>query len=261
MEDIVSALILAVIQGLTEWLPVSSSGHLVLFSGILSYDSSLMFDVALHFGTLMAVFVYFGRDIIDILEDFLKFRTKSANFRFGLLLIAATIPAAIIGYLFRDLFESAFSSLWMVAMGFAITALVLFIASLDIKKLSKKAEELGFFGAILIGCAQAVAIFPGISRSGATISSGLLLGLKEKEAVKFSFMMAIPAIFGASIVEIGNNPLPTELVWATLLSFAVGLLTIHIMLKFIITSRKNLRWFAVYCILLALGIAAWKFLF
>ena len=258
MEEIVSALILAVVQGLTEWLPVSSSGHLVLFSSVLHYNSSLMFDVALHFGTLMAVFVYFGRDIVNILEDFLKFKTKSANFRLGLLLIVATIPAGLIGYFFRDIFESAFSSLWAVAMGFAITSLTLFIASLDLKRLFKKAEELGFLGALLIGCSQAIAIFPGISRSGATISSGLLLGLKEREAIKFSFMLAIPAIFGASILEIGDNKLPPEMIWATLLSFIVGLLTIHLMLKFIVTSRKNLRWFAVYCILLAIGIAVWK---
>lgn len=257
MNDLISALIIAVVQGLTEWLPVSSSGHLVLFAELLKYNSSLMFDVALHFGTLMAVFVYFGKDIMDIIEDFLKFRTKTANFRLGLLLIVATIPAAIIGYTFRDFFDVAFGSLGIVAIGFGITALILMIASLDFKKLTKKKEELGFWGAFWVGCAQAVAIFPGISRSGSTISSGILLGLKEKEAIKFSFLMAIPAIFGASIVEIGNNKLPQELIWATLVSFVVGLLTIHLMLKFVLTTRKNLRWFALYCILLALAIGAW----
>ncbi len=260
MNEIISALILAVVQGLTEWLPVSSSGHLVLFSGLLKYNSTLMFDVALHFGTLMAVFVYFGKDIIDIVEDFLKFKTKSPNFRLGLLLIVASIPAAIIGYLFKSFFEAAFSSIGVVAMGFAITSLALFIASLDIGKLNKNLENLGFGGALLIGCAQAVAIFPGISRSGATISSGLLAGLKEKDAVKFSFLLAIPAIFGASILEIGNNKLPSSLIWATLLAFAVGLLTIHLMLRFVATSRKNLRWFALYCLLLALGIGAYLLL-
>ncbi len=254
MNEFISALIMAVVQGLTEWLPVSSSGHLVVFHNILNYEVDLMFDVALHFGTLMAVFVYFGKDIIDIIEDFLKFRTKSDNFKLGLLLIVATIPAAIIGYFFESFFEAAFSSLGIVALGFAITSLALFIASLDIRKLTKKKEELGFFGALIVGCSQAIAIFPGISRSGSTISSGLLLGLKEKEAIKFSFLMAIPVIFGASILEIGNNKLPPSLIWATLAAFAVGLLTIHLMLKFVLTSRKNLRWFAVYCLLLALGI-------
>ncbi|MEM4271642.1 MAG: undecaprenyl-diphosphate phosphatase, partial [Candidatus Pacearchaeota archaeon] len=102
MENLISSIIIAVIQGITEWLPISSSGHLVVFQKLLSYEASLMFDVALHFGTLMAVFVYFGKDIIDILEDFLKFRTKSPNFRLAILLIIASIPAAIIGYFFES---------------------------------------------------------------------------------------------------------------------------------------------------------------
>ena len=254
MENLISALILAIVQGLTEWLPVSSSGHLVLFSQILNYNSSIMFDVAVHFGTLMAVFVYFGKDIIAILEDLLKFRRGSQNFKLGLLLIVATIPAALIGYFFKDFFELAFSSLGLVALGFAITSLFLFISSLDFSNLIVKINELGFGRAFVIGFAQAVAIFPGISRSGSTISSGLLLGLNEKDAIKFSFLMAIPIIFGAGIVEIGNNKLPSELIWATLVAFLVGLFTIHLMLKVVLNSRKNLRWFAIYCLLLAIGI-------
>src|SRR4030042_3777347 len=131
MDNLISAIIIAIVQGLTEWLPVSSSGHLVLFHRILNYHPGLMFDVAVHFGTLMAVFFYFGHEIMDIAEDFLKFKTKTPNFKLGLLLIVGTIPAGIIGFLFRDYFEMAFSSLGLVAIGFGITALVLFIASLD----------------------------------------------------------------------------------------------------------------------------------
>jgi undecaprenyl-diphosphatase len=116
---------------------------------------------------------------------------------------------------------------------------------------------MGYWKALLIGCAQAIAIFPGISRSGSTISAGLLAGLTEKDAVKFSFLLAAPAIFGASILEIGNNVLPREMIWATLAAFVVGLLTIHIMLKLIVKNRKNLRWFALYCLLLALGIGVY----
>jgi undecaprenyl-diphosphatase len=261
MDNLISALFIAIIQGLTEWLPVSSSGHLVLFQQILNYHPGLMFDVAVHFGTLMAVFVYFGQEIMDIAEDFLKFKTKTPNFRLGLLLIIATIPAAIIGYFFRGYVEAAFSSLGVVAIGFGITSLVLFIASLDFGKLRKNANELGWLGALGVGSAQAIAIFPGISRSGSTISAGLLLGLKEKDAVKFSFLLAAPAIFGASILEIGNNKLPPEMIWATLVAFAAGLLTIHFMLKFIVTNRKNLKWFAIYCLLLALILGAYLIFF
>lgn len=251
MSDLVSAIVIAIVQGLTEWLPISSSGHLVLFERLLDYAGGIMFDVALHFGTLMAVFVYFGRDIIDIIEDVLKFKRDSPNFQLGMLLIVASIPAAIVGYLFRDFFAVAFGSIVAVALGFAVTSMILFIASIDLRKGRKKKESLGVLGALLVGCAQALAIFPGISRAGATISSGLLLGLKERDAIKFSFLMAIPVIFGASILEIGSSKLPSELIWATLVAFVVGLLAIHLMLKFIATSKRNLRWFAVYCLILA----------
>lgn len=257
MENFISALVIAIVQGLTEWLPVSSSGHLVLFQQIFNYPGTLIFDTAVHFGTLMAVFVYFGKDIIDILEDFLKFRKESANFKLGILIIIATVPAALIGYFFKDFFELAFENLGIVAIGFGITAMILFISSLDLRKLSKKGENLGVLGSLGIGLSEAVAIFPGISRSGATISAGLLSGLKEKEAVKFSFLMSIPVIFGAAVLEIGNNKLPPELIWATIASFLVGLITIHFMLKFIMTSRKNLKWFALYCLLLAVGIGVY----
>jgi undecaprenyl-diphosphatase len=255
MENIFAAMILAIIQGLSEWLPISSSGHLVLFQDILNYHPGLMFDVALHFGTLMAVFVYFGREITDIVEAILKGRWKSENGKLGLLILAATIPAAVIGLLFKDVFEQAFSSLSVVAWGFAITALFLMIASLDYGK-NKKAMP-SWKDALWIGLAQAFAILPGISRSGSTIASGLLRGLDEKSAMKFSFLMSIPVVFGAGIVEIGNNRLTPDLVWAALLAFIVGLITIHILLKFVANNKKNLRWFALYLILLAIGIGVY----
>jgi|SRR3989339_717731 len=259
MNDFISALILAIVQGLSEWLPISSSGHLVLFQEILNYHPGMMFDVALHFGTLMAVFVYFGREIMDIIEAVLKGKWKSDNGKMGFLIIVATIPAAVIGYLFKDFFESAFTSLAVVAWGFGITSMILFIASLDFGKNVKKNPS--WVDAVWIGFAQALAIFPGISRSGSTISSGLLRGLDEKNAMKFSFLMSIPVIFGAGIVEIGNNKLPSEMIWATLLAFLVGLATIHLLLRVVARSKKNLRWFAGYALLLALGIGVYLLLF
>jgi undecaprenyl-diphosphatase len=252
MDNFISAIILAIVQGLTEWLPVSSSGHLVLFQEIINYHPGLLFDVAVHFGTLMAVFVYFGKDIVDIIEAMLKGKWKSENGKLGLLLILATIPAAIIGILFKDLFEAAFSSLVVVAWGFGITALLLMISSLDFNFNRKKTPS--WKDALWIGLAQALAILPGISRSGSTISSGLLRGLNEKSAMKFSFLMSIPVIFGAGIVEIGNQRLSPDLIWATLIAFIIGLATIHLLLKFIAKDKKNLRWFALYLILMAISI-------
>ena len=271
VNELFSALILAIVQGITEWLPISSSGHLVLFESLLNYNGGLAFGVALHFGTLMAVFVYFGRDITEIIKDVFTGRWNTEYGKMGVLIAVASIPAAIVGFLVKDVFESVLSNLGIVALGFGITGLFLFIASLDLthppnpkktKLISKsnsvidnnEMRKLGYGKAFLVGIAQALSIVPGISRSGATISSGVLLGLGEKSAMKFAFLMSIPIIFGANIISIGNETLPSELIWATLVSFIVGLLFIHLVFKYLLVKRKNFRWFAVYCLLLAAGI-------
>jgi len=256
MDSFVSAIIIAIIQGITEWIPVSSSGHLFIFESLLDYKYSLTFDVALHFGTLMSVFVYFGRDITNIIEELLKGRFKSENGRLGVYLLIATIPAGIAGFIFKDIFELVFSDIRIVALGFGITGLFLIIGSFDF---GRKAE-LSFGNSLIIGIAQVFSIFPGISRSGTTLSTGLLLGLDEKSALKFSFLMAIPIIFGANMLEIGNEKLPSELIWATLASFIVGLLVLHVLYKYILTSRRNLRYFGAYALLLALGLVIFTML-
>jgi len=269
VSDFLSALILAVIQGVTEWFPVSSSGHIVLFEGILGYQGGLQFNVAVHFGTLMAVFVYFGKEITDIFRDFLSARWNTEEGRLAWLIIVASVPAGILGFLARDFFESTFSDLRVVVFGFGITGLFLLISSIDTTSFRKRSsmsqekhmslKEMGYGKAFLVGIAQALAIVPGISRSGATISSGLLFGLSEKAAMKFSFLMAIPIIFGANIFVIGNNTLSSDLIWATLVAFVVGLLAIHVVFKYVLTKRKNLRWFGFYCILLAIALGMWVF--
>jgi undecaprenyl-diphosphatase len=270
VSDIIFALILAVVQGVTEWFPVSSSGHLILFEGLLGYEGALLFEVALHFGTLMAVFVYFGKDITDMFRDILLGRWNTQEGKLGLLIIVASVPAAIVGFMIKDIFEMAFSGLGILAFGFGITGLFLLITSLTTSFTPDRSRELssahegeginmGYGKALLIGIGQALAIVPGISRSGATISSGILLGLDEKRSMKFAFLMSIPIIFGANILTIGNKSLPPELIWATLISFVVGLASIHIVFKYVLIKRENFRWFAVYCLLLAMGIGFWVF--
>jgi len=249
MLELLSAIILAIIQGITEWLPVSSSGHLIIAEKILNYQSDLTFNVALHFGTLMSVFVYFGKDITDIFQDLLKFKFHTEDGKLGLFLCIATIPAGLIGVIFKDAFESIYTNLSIVALGFGITGLILLITSLNFRI---KEAKLNAKNSFIIGFSQILSIFPGISRSGTTISAGILLGLNEKTALKFSFLMSIPIIFGANIITIGNQTLPPELIWATLVSFIIGLLFLHLMYKHILTSRKNLRWFGIYALLLAL---------
>jgi len=255
MNDLMIALILAVVQGITEWLPISSSGHLVLFEHFLGFQGgNLLFDVAVHFGTLMAVFVYFGKDIIDIIREILSLNFKSDNGKLGIALIFSSIPAGIVGFLFLDYFEGIFNDLIVIALGFAITSLLLFIASFDF---SKRKKIPGFLDSIYVGLVQVLSLVPGISRSGTTLSAGILRGLDTKSAAKFSFLMAIPVIFGANVLVVGNTPLPSDLIWASLVAFIVGLLTIHWMMKFVVASRKNLRWFALYALLLSLSIGVY----
>ncbi len=257
-SDVLSALILAVIQGFTEWLPISSSGHLILFEKILGFNTSLPFDVALHFGTLMAVFVYFGKEIVDILEDLFRLKFDSTNGKMGIFLIFASIPAAILGYFTLGFFEAVFSNLTVIAWGFALTGMFLLISSVP-----RKLEEnrLNFKKSFLIGVAQALAIIPGISRSGATISAGIMQGLNEKDAMKFSFLLSIPIVFGANLVTVEKAVLSPTFIWATLVSFLVGLLSIYLMFNYVLTKRKNLFWFGLYCLILAFGIGFYLTLF
>lgn len=254
VNPVIASLIMAIIQGITEWLPISSSAQLEVASRLLSFQNSLIFDVVLHFGTLMAVFIYFSKDIMDIIEDLLRGKWKSQNGRLGILLIIATIPAGIFGLLFHKFFEQSLDNLMFISLGLAITGVVLLIGSLKINKKAKKIIDLTYKDALLIGAAQILALFRGVTRSGTTISSGLLLGLDEKSAVKFSFLLSIPVILGANVVEVGSSTLPANLLWAALVSFAVGIATIHLSFNYILSNRKNLRWLALYVFLLAIGI-------
>jgi undecaprenyl-diphosphatase len=258
MNELIASLILAIVQGISEWFPISSSGHLVLFSHLLNFDNTLAFDVALHFGTLMAVFVYFGKDIADIVRDVLRLNFKSEHGKMAIYLVLATIPAGILGFIFHDFFEGLLSNLTLLGFGFGITGVMLLISSLDFKT---KRKELSYGIVILMGLAQCASLFRGISRSGSTMCAGVLMGLDQRKAARFSFLMSIPIIFGANVVSFGNTPLPTSYLLPAIVSFVVGLATIHVLLKFVLTSKKNLRWFGVYVLLLSLALLSWIFFF
>ncbi|MEK6909007.1 MAG: undecaprenyl-diphosphate phosphatase [Nanoarchaeota archaeon] len=246
--DLTSALILAFVQGILEWFPVSSSGHLSLFQNILGLDNGLDLQVALHFGTLMAVFVYFRNDIVSIFRDFLQGNWKTSNSRLGFLLLVASIPAGIFGFIFRSYFELS-SGLFILGFGWVITSVTLFIGSFTPKKNKK---DIGYMHAFMIGIAQMLALIPGVSRSGMTISSGLFFGLNEKDAIKFSYLLSIPVIFGANLVTFGNETIPIEYLFPTVVCFVLGLIFMTFSFKYILSNRKNLRWFGFYTLVLGI---------
>ncbi|MDO8509037.1 MAG: undecaprenyl-diphosphate phosphatase [Nanoarchaeota archaeon] len=252
MPQITEAIIIAIIQGITEWFPVSSSSHLILASKLLNFDNTLSFNVALHLGTLLAVFVYFSKDITNIVRDLINFRFKTPDGKLGILLILASVPALLVGYFFNNLIESTLSNLSLISLGLGITSLLLIMASLNYK--NKNKGKLNSKTAILIGLAQSFSIFRGISRTGSTFSSGLILGLNEKTALKFSFLLSIPIVLGANVLTLTTNPLPKEFIWYSLISFAIGLPVLHLSYTKILSNRINLRYFAIYLLLLALVI-------
>ena len=264
MLELLQAIILGIVQGLTEFLPVSSSGHLLLGQYFLGLDQNrfgLSFDVALHMGTLIAVVSYFWRDLIRMVRAFLRsfaYRDlkNDPDQRLAYLVIASAAPAALIGYLFGDFFEDTVRSPWVVVFNFILVG-VLFIVGEAVGTRTRRASKLGFGEAVSIGLAQSMALVPGVSRSGATITLGLLLGLRREEAAKFSFLMSVPIIAGAGslkvaqVIAAGMDMQQIVLfVVGFVTSAAIGYVTIRFLLNYL--TNHSLRAFAYY----RFGIAA-----
>jgi undecaprenyl-diphosphatase len=247
--DLVWALFLALVQGLTEWLPISSSGHLVVIQQLLGLEAPVAFNILLHLGTLAAVIAYFWRDILSMIKAFFTFDTNNPDFKVVLLLVVGSMPAALAALLFLDLLESFFSNLLAVGVGFILTAIILLTS-----RLRKGKGDISWPIALAMGFFEALALVPGVSRSGSTISSGLFLGAEREKVFKFAFLLSIPAIIGATAVEIVKAPAialdPTGMV-ATAVAAVVGYLAIRLVRKFVLSDRFYL--FAIYC--LAMGIA------
>ncbi len=263
---ILEAFILGLVQGFTEFLPVSSSGHLVLAQHALDLRGELLsFDIFVHFGTLLSVVLYFWKDILAVAVSttratfsmhWKKAFRDDENARMGFALIVATIPAGAVGLLYRDAIEAAFADPKLVAMNLVITGLILFLTRLA---RSNPAKRIGIVSGFLIGIAQAFAILPGISRSGSTISSALYLKITPVQAARFSFLMSIPVIGGASLLETmkivkhGTDAGLLPLAVGTLAAALSGYVSIKLMLN--IVQRGKLNWFALYCLVVGvLGI-------
>jgi undecaprenyl-diphosphatase len=266
--ELVEAMFLGFVQGITEFLPVSSSGHLLLAQHFLGLDQArfgLSFDVAMHLGTLVAVVVFFWRDLARMAFAFLRsLRTLSLpsdpHGRLAYLVLASTVPAALIGYFLEDFFETAVRSPWVVIFNLVLVG-ALFIVGEAVGRRTRTASKLTFREAVGIGLAQAAALVPGVSRSGATITLGLFLGLRREEAARFSFLMSVPIIAGAGVLQMtevvsegmgANDALLFVIGFVT--SAVVGYLAIRFFLRFVV--NHSLRAFAYYRFGLAAVVAA-----
>ncbi len=276
--DLINAIIMGLVQGIAEFLPVSSSGHLAIMKQILhmNTDTGLLFDVLLHLGTLAAIFVAFWKDIkelivegFSIIGDFIVnvvrfFRnlgaTKKVSYkkvistpyrRFVMLILVSTIPTGIIGVVFQDAIEVAGMSLLVPGLCLILTSLLLMIADRTTTG-KKKEEDSTYTDAGLIGIAQGIATLPGLSRSGTTITACLLRGFDRSFAVKYSFIMSIPAVLGAAVLELKDfsmdqveSSLLSGYLVGTLIAGVVGYICIKTMLK--IVKGKKFKYFAYYC--------------
>jgi undecaprenyl-diphosphatase len=254
--EILIAFFLGVVQGLTEFLPVSSSGHLELAKAIFSSDftaeESMMMTVVLHFATALSTMVVFRKDIGKILVGI--FSSVDASQRiFSLKIIISMIPAAIVGILWDDLIEELFNGQLLLVGGMLlVTAFLLFMAD----RAKPTNLKLSFKNSFIIGIAQSIAILPGISRSGATIASSVLLGIDKESAAKFSFLMVVPLIFGKIFKDIIDGALFVENlnILALLIGFTAAFLTGLFACKWMIKLVKSsqLKYFSLYCLIVAL---------
>ena len=256
MEYII-ALVLGIIQGLTEFLPVSSSGHLELAKYLLADDSigeeSLLMTIVLHFGTAIATLIYFKEDIVDILKNLTSKGDKS-SMPFTLKIILSMVPAALIGILFNDQIESFFSqNIRLVCSMLIVTAVLLFMAD----RAKTTDHGVNWWQALLIGIAQAIAILPGISRSGATIATSTLLGIDRSKAARFSFLMVVPLIFAKMGKDILDGDLTEENInlGALTIGFLAALVTGYFACKWMIALVKQakLSYFGIYCLIVGIA--------
>ncbi len=252
------AIILGIIQGLTEFLPVSSSGHLELAKVILGDESlpeeSMLMTVVLHAATALSTIVVFRKDILDLLKGLFQFKNND-EFKFSLNIVLSMIPAAVIGVLFDDVIEAFFGGkVLLVGTMLLLTAVLLILAD----KAKNTGKKVGIKEAIIIGVSQAIAIMPGISRSGATISTSVLLGVDREKAARFSFLMVVPLIFGKiakDILDGAFNNISGDILnygIGFVAAFVTGILACTWMIKLV--KKSKLKYFAYYC--LVVGVVA-----
>ncbi len=260
--DTIDAIILGIIQGLTEFLPVSSSGHLELGKAILGDNSipeeSLLFTVILHFATALSTIVVFRKDVWDIIKGLFQFKWNEET-QFSLKIIISMIPAALVGFLLEDFMEVFFDgAIVIVGIMLIVTAVLLYLA--DMAKTTPKGVS--YRSAFVIGMAQMVAMLPGISRSGATISTAVLLGIDKTKSARFSFLMVVPLILGKVAKDILSGDISFEIAQIGAMgagfvaAFVAGLVACTWMIKLV--RQSKLTYFAIYCLIVGLIAIGWS---
>ncbi|MGB9853939.1 MAG: undecaprenyl-diphosphate phosphatase [Candidatus Bathyarchaeales archaeon] len=249
MNQLIETVILGVIQGLTEWLPISSTGHLKIAEKLLGLETPILFDVILHLGTLTVIMLFFRGDVKKILSALARLDFKTEYGRLIPLIIVGTIPTAIIGLAFSMFLENFFQEVLTVAIALLACGFVLYSA----KFAKEKRSDISYFAALLIGIAQGIAAIPGLSRSGLTIAAALLLGIKREKAFRFSFLLSVPAVIGAfgltfhmNFSELAVSNLDwIEILAGVITAIIIGYLALKLLWK--VLAKKRFHVFAVYC--------------
>lgn len=262
--DFLASILLGIVQGLTEFLPVSSSGHLELMKAIqgqnLSGEESLLMTVVLHFATALSTIVVFRKDIWEIILGLFQFKWNK-EFQYALMIIISMVPAAIVGLKYDELLEELFSGrILLVGFMLILTGMLLFLAD----RAKNTNRDVSFTKALIIGVAQAIAILPGISRSGATIGTSVLLGVDKEKAARFSFLMVVPLILGKmakDALDYMDQPAVMKIETASLVAgflaaFVTGVVACTWMIKLV--KRSQLKYFSYYCFAIGLIAIIWK---
>ncbi|MBR5736827.1 MAG: undecaprenyl-diphosphate phosphatase [Bacteroidales bacterium] len=261
------ALILGIVQGLTEFLPVSSSGHLAIGKALFGIETSdLSFEIAVHAATVLATLLVFWKDILKLLQELFKFKMNDGT-KYILMLLVSMIPVFIVGVLLKDSVENIFGSgLLVVGCCLVITAALLYLSEKLFARRAARGTDAGasgagsnmsFKSALWMGLAQAVAVLPGLSRSGSTIATGLLCGVKREEVTRFSFLMVLIPILGEAFLDVAGGGFAAssvgglQLAIGFLAAFVSGLFACKVMIA--IVKRARLRWFALYCLIVGLA--------
>ena len=257
----VQVIVLAILQGLTEFLPVSSSGHLAIASRVFfTQDAGASFTAVTQLGTEVAVLIYFARDIARILRAWFNglfvAAHRTADYWLGWWVIIGTIPIGVFGLLFKDEIRTGARNLWLIAIALIVFSAVIAAAEYYGRQV-RRVEELTWKDSIIVGLAQCLALVPGVSRSGATISAGLFLGMNRELAARFGFLLAIPAVFASGLFSLpdafhpvgeGMSATGPQLLVATLIALAVGFAAVAWFLRFLV--RHSMYWFVGYRVLL-----------